>query len=435
MCVKECACACVYVFAHVNRSKGTITQTHVCACAHRLSVSWIHRWFLSQPSKRKLLYGLVISRSTSALRGFPLGFPNHVVKRRSAHACYSEQGLHPTETMATECGVCLEEFEAEGDRVPKLLPCSHTLCLRCAERLVEDPPDDDESEEEEDEEEGTRLRCPECRQRHHVPEKGPQGLTTNRYVVDFLSLPKPGAQQCGEHGRPWALFCAHVTCLKLLCSRCPIQDHVEHNLVGAFESLKDAVDLDYVRLETNVTTRLLQDHVTKVEEVKNHVISAGEQAQRDIAQALDAVFKQAEALNMAVEEKVNKAVADLEKMKEETQEKMREKSEILEAADDCPDDPAWKAYTSFTGLVEKLNAFKREACDVARVAPQAPTVWFDAKVPPIGKSLLGSVRQREPGEHAAGRSRGDSGSEDDVDAERDAEAEPDPAPEPDPDSD
>ncbi len=66
-----------------------------------------------------------------------------------------------------ECTVCLEEFEEEGDRVPKLLPCSHTLCLGCLEQL----------------ERGSRVVCPECRAQHRAPPQGPQGFPTNRYCA------------------------------------------------------------------------------------------------------------------------------------------------------------------------------------------------------------------------------------------------------------
>ena len=31
--------------------------------------------------------------------------------------------------METECIVCLETYEAEGEKCTKLLPCSHTVCV------------------------------------------------------------------------------------------------------------------------------------------------------------------------------------------------------------------------------------------------------------------------------------------------------------------
>ncbi len=66
--------------------------------------------------------------------------------------------------MATECAVCMEVFTADGDRVPKLLPCSHTLCLGCVRLVVR----------------GGRAVCPECRRQNPLPQGGVQALPTNR---------------------------------------------------------------------------------------------------------------------------------------------------------------------------------------------------------------------------------------------------------------
>ncbi len=71
--------------------------------------------------------------------------------------------------MAASCSVCLEAFEEEGDRVPKLLPCSHTLCVACLQSLNNKH----------------RLQCPECRTTHRVlrGEGGVLAFPTNRYCV------------------------------------------------------------------------------------------------------------------------------------------------------------------------------------------------------------------------------------------------------------
>ncbi len=63
-----------------------------------------------------------------------------------------------------ECSVCFEPFARDGEKQPKLLPCTHTLCLWCVGQLVN----------------GTMLTCPECREDHALPEGGAQGFPTNR---------------------------------------------------------------------------------------------------------------------------------------------------------------------------------------------------------------------------------------------------------------
>ena len=59
----------------------------------------------------------------------------------------------------------------DGDKCPKLLPCSHTLCLQCLQELSD----------------GRRnIRCPECRTHFEAPERNVINFPTNRYVLEIL---------------------------------------------------------------------------------------------------------------------------------------------------------------------------------------------------------------------------------------------------------
>ena len=72
--------------------------------------------------------------------------------------------------MDTECSVCMENYDTEGDRCPKLLPCSHTVCLRCLRQLTR----------------GRRVQCPVCRKAHQTPHADVANYPTNRYLLDNL---------------------------------------------------------------------------------------------------------------------------------------------------------------------------------------------------------------------------------------------------------
>ncbi len=82
----------------------------------------------------------------------------HLIKlydswKSSPFVCWSlPVGFH--DDGYTECAVCFEMYETEGDRVPKLLPCYHTLCLGCLKELVQG---------------FTTVLCPECRKVSKVP--------------------------------------------------------------------------------------------------------------------------------------------------------------------------------------------------------------------------------------------------------------------------
>ena len=73
--------------------------------------------------------------------------------------------------MATECSVCMDNFQSDGDKCPKLLPCSHTLCLQCLQQLSNRRP---------------RIQCPECRIDHDAPNRNVTNFPTNRYMVENL---------------------------------------------------------------------------------------------------------------------------------------------------------------------------------------------------------------------------------------------------------
>ena len=80
------------------------------------------------------------------------------------------QMMQSSESFTTSCSVCLEQFEPEGARSPKLLPCSHTLCFGCLQGF------------------SSLFPCPECRRMTMVPLVGAGGFPTNRYVLDVIQL-------------------------------------------------------------------------------------------------------------------------------------------------------------------------------------------------------------------------------------------------------
>ena len=68
-----------------------------------------------------------------------------------------------------ECCICLEQFQLYGDKRPKLLPCTHTLCLQCLKQLSKGR---------------SRIQCPECRMSHIVPKGNAKTFQTNRCMLE-----------------------------------------------------------------------------------------------------------------------------------------------------------------------------------------------------------------------------------------------------------
>ena len=70
----------------------------------------------------------------------------------------------------TQCPVCFEEYrEDPGDNVPRLLPCTHTVCEKCIVKLLWNK----------------SLTCPECRVKHPA-EKGVRTFSQNKYIITYI---------------------------------------------------------------------------------------------------------------------------------------------------------------------------------------------------------------------------------------------------------
>ena len=104
------------------------------------------------------------------------------------------------------CPVCYELFEN-----PKCLPCQHTYCEKCLEKLQRD----------------SKISCPECRAEASIPAGGVKCLPTSyvvRRLLDELSLKNKVTEEkqnkCGKcsDDNPVVSFCN--ICTKFLCQSC-----------------------------------------------------------------------------------------------------------------------------------------------------------------------------------------------------------------------
>ena len=66
------------------------------------------------------------------------------------------------------CPVCFEEYRESGNNIPRILPCTHTVCQKCVEELLQNK----------------ELQGPECRVKH-PSSKGIVSFPQNQ--VHFVS--------------------------------------------------------------------------------------------------------------------------------------------------------------------------------------------------------------------------------------------------------
>ena len=155
---------------------------------------------------------------------------------------------------SSNCPVCFEIY-TEGNRCPKLLPCTHTVCVLCLRQLVRD----------------SRVQCPECRLHHSVSSGSVHAFPTNRYVLEIIELAQrnatlerrefdsknieptrglsPSAPQvdtanepfiqpgtCELHNKPFSMFCFEEQCNKMLCHTCFIAlGHQNHGVMYLYQ--------------------------------------------------------------------------------------------------------------------------------------------------------------------------------------------------------
>ncbi|XP_035675218.1 tripartite motif-containing protein 2-like [Branchiostoma floridae] len=104
------------------------------------------------------------------------------------------------------CQVCLEDF-----RQPKVLPCLHTFCKPCLDRLLATEP-------------VGKLDCPTCRQDVPLPENGVQGLKSNFLVGKLRDIlqqqPKGETSEAREDGVPCTV-CEAGNSAQFYCVECP----------------------------------------------------------------------------------------------------------------------------------------------------------------------------------------------------------------------
>ena len=129
----------------------------------------------------------------------------------------------------TNCPVCFEEYTETGDHIPRLLPCSHSLCEKCLKILIRN----------------NKMDCPECRVKHEATS-GTRSFPQNKYIVthllkrqsieenekrDKIYFVKGRFEYCPEHGREKSFFCKETGCQKSVCPICFARHHKNHQYI------------------------------------------------------------------------------------------------------------------------------------------------------------------------------------------------------------
>ena len=149
------------------------------------------------------------------------------------------------------CPICFEHYTTQGDKVPILLPCDHTLCRMCTTKLSKNG----------------RIVCPECRKEHVGPAN--QGFQEHSLLIEHLKKEDAGAQKCAKHGRETEFYCNEKDCKIPICAVCLVEDHIGHDVDERHEQRQGAEqqkEIEVLIKKLNESRNILEE--TKHEEEK-----------------------------------------------------------------------------------------------------------------------------------------------------------------------
>ena len=248
----------------------------------------------------------------------------------------------------SRCPVCLEEYSDSGDLVPRLLPCSHTLCQGCIRRLLA---------------RGRRtLTCPEDRARHQAPEDK-RSFAENRYVLQIIRQQqrvKPKFEMCPDHGRECSLYCSSSQCQRQICQLCLIKEHRHHDWTDLEQTRQEFCDKLLKTLDG--LSGVLMDTKESLTQIKEAAFKNAQDSIRGIEKTRGELTKQFDVMIQKVQEESGDAHKSIEKELKVIDDTIVELQEIKGSTDVETD--SHRDVTLRLGRVEQITwdvAFKFSA--------------------------------------------------------------------------
>ena len=190
------------------------------------------------------------------------------------------------------CQVCFEWFEENGKHVPRLLPCSHTVCENCIKDLARND----------------SLKCPECRKKHRAPNKE-KSFPQNKYLLVQIRMKTSNSNQkkdvndrCEKHGRELTLYCLEQKCQKPICVFCLSVDHKKHEVIDMEEKEKEVLKKKIDKMK--------MDLVAKMETIS--------QVKKDVAEKTDKCWKELKKTKEDFDRCFEKMIKEVEIQRNET---------------------------------------------------------------------------------------------------------------------
>lgn len=222
------------------------------------------------------------------------------------------------------CGTCLCMYDG-GEHTPKLLQCSHTVCLHCLTRIAASQTRDT----------GT-FRCPICRELITIPRGGVPALPPSFLVNQLLDLMSRQRREvvpkCATHLNQELLFCE--TCDSVFCTLCAGGSHSngpgEHTIIPFSIAIKRMSEIllykaneciaKLSQAEEAVSAELHRlDVATEacLEQVSSSIAELSAALDKRKAQLLEQVTQASQAKRLVLEEQLALVAGEKQKVEKE----------------------------------------------------------------------------------------------------------------------
>ena len=193
------------------------------------------------------------------------------------------------------CQVCFHEFREDGEHIPRLLPCTHTLCESCIEQLIRND----------------KLECPECRKVHEA--KGVKSFPQNKYILTQIKRKSHeeggsvfGTEMCKEHQKELILFCTESACQKAICIVCLKHSHRKHDVTDVEDGRKEVALQSVVSIKRNLQTKIAMIVATRVS-----IKTKTENCVGDVVKEREAIIEHFETMIKDAEKKEEEVMTKL----------------------------------------------------------------------------------------------------------------------------
>ena len=201
------------------------------------------------------------------------------------------------ENEITTCPVCWESYEETGDHIPRILPCTHTLCEKCVTILLGNQPG--------------KLMCTECRATHPAKNQV-RTFPQNKYVLIHIRRKKAEERTkkkpvtCKAHDQALTLFCKN--CKKYICPLCLLKEHRFHDVSDGNEEKNQKSSVLATKLEF-VTQKLISK--------KAELLNAKEEAEKKKVCCVAKLQNRKKQIKDMVDQKFDKLIEDVGKQNDD----------------------------------------------------------------------------------------------------------------------